>query len=280
MTTLSNAKQGEVDRIRVVLVGDIVGKPGRRCLKNSLPSLLEGKGEVLVIANGENAAGGAGLTAGVFRELRDSGVDVVTGGNHIWDRREILDFIDEEERLLRPANLPPETTPGRGMIVIKCGVYSVAVINLVGRVFMNPADCPFRTAERELSACKGLAATVIVDFHGEATSEKQALGWYLDGRAGAVLGTHSHVQTADERILPGGTAYISDVGMTGLYDAILGVDCRGPLQRFLTQRPHQLKLTTGRTMFNAVIVELNPLTGKALSIERIFRVLEEETAPG
>ncbi len=260
--------------MRVLFIGDIVGKVGRKYLNHHLAELKNSQRFDYVIANGENAAGGAGMTEKIFHELRTAGVDVVTGGNHIWDQKEILNFIVREPLLLRPANYPQETTPGKGSVVVEAceGKPRLAVINLIGRVFMKPVDCPFRAADREISALKGKADLIIVDFHAEATSEKQALGWYLDGQVGAVVGTHSHVQTADERLLTNNTAYISDVGMVGLYDSVLGVDKDGPLKRFLTQMPHKLSITDGRTLFSAVVIEFDVTNGLATSIERIYEV--------
>lgn len=260
--------------MRVLFIGDIVGKVGRKYLNHYLAELKNNQRFDYVIANGENAAGGAGMTEKVFHELRVAGVDVVTGGNHIWDQKEILNFIDRETLMLRPSNYPQETTPGRGSVVIETseGKPKLAVINLIGRVFMKSVDCPFRAADREILALKGKADVIIVDFHAEATSEKQAMGWYLDGQVGAVVGTHSHVQTADERLLTNNTAYISDVGMVGLYDSILGVDKDGPIKRFLTQMPHRLSITDGRTLFSAVAIEFDVAKGVATSIERIYKV--------
>lgn len=261
--------------MKILFIGDIVGKTGRRCLRHYLPELREKEEIDLIIANGENAAGGAGMTERVFHELRMIGIDVLTGGNHIWDQKDIFNFIDREQRMLRPANYPRDTTPGRGSIVIesKRGNNYVAVINLMGRVFMKPLECPFKAAEREISEVKSDTNTIIVDFHAEATSEKQAMGRFLDGKVSAVIGTHSHVQTADERLLPKKTAYISDVGMVGLYDSILGVDIEGPLKRFLTQRPHKLTISAGRALFNAVLVEIDSKSGESVTIKRFFTLI-------
>jgi 2',3'-cyclic-nucleotide 2'-phosphodiesterase len=263
-----------VKELRILFIGDLVGKPGRMYLKENLPHLKSKLGVDLVIANGENAAGGAGITEKVFNEIRKSGVDLLTGGNHIWDQKDIYNFIDREERMLRPANYPAETTPGRGSVILSFdrGKKKAAVINLIGRVFMKAVDCPFRTADRELEDLPHNVPVILVDFHAEATSEKQALGWYLNGRVSAVIGTHSHVQTADERILSKGTAYITDAGMVGLYNSILGVDINEPLQIFLTQLPQRLSIGKGLTLFNAVIIEIDELNGKAISIERVIDV--------
>lgn len=259
--------------MRILFIGDVVGKPGRQYLQENLASLKKMHRIDFIIVNGENAAGGAGMTEKIYSELRSMGIDVVTGGNHIWDRLDIFNFIDREPRMIRPANYPLETTPGLGSVVIEKakGKTRLAVINLIGRVFMKPVDCPFRAADRELLMLKKKVDLVIIDFHAEATSEKQALGWYLDGQVSAVIGTHTHIQTADQRILPKGTAYISDVGMVGLYDSILGVDKEGPLTRFVTQLPHKLSISEGKTVFNAVIIEVNEISGKTISIERIYK---------
>ncbi len=257
--------------MRIIFIGDLVGKPGRQYLQEHLPELKRQMKADLVIANGENAAGGAGITERVYQEIRKSGVDLITGGNHIWDQKDIYNFIDREERMLRPANYPVETTPGRGAVILsfKGGKKEAAVINLMGRVFMHAVDCPFRAADREIEILKGQASIILIDIHAEATSEKQAIGWYLDGRVSAVIGTHSHVQTADERILPKGTAYITDVGMVGLYDSILGVDKQEPLQMFLTQQPQRFSISKGRVLFNAVLIEVDDTSGTAIAIERI-----------
>jgi 2',3'-cyclic-nucleotide 2'-phosphodiesterase len=273
ITSIEIYRRG-VKALRIMFIGDLVGKPGRNYLQQNLHDLkLEHKIDV-VIANGENAAGGAGITKNVFNELRSIGVDIITGGNHIWDQKDIYNFIEEEERMIRPANYPVESTPGRGTVLVKFrrGKITIAVINLIGRVFMRAVDCPFKAADREIDKLRGTVSNIIVDFHAEATSEKQAMGWYLDGRVSAVVGTHCHVQTADERILPKNTAYITDVGMVGLYDSILGVDKAEPLSMFLTQLPHKMKIGQGRVLFNAALIDVDETTGKSLSIERVFNV--------
>ncbi len=255
--------------MRILMVGDVIGKPGRRAVKSLLPSLRREHGIDLVIANGENTAGGFGLTLDTAYELLDNGVDVLTSGNHIWDQKEILPYLEEGLPLVRPANYPG--APGRGSLIYG----SVLVINLQGRVFMPALDCPFRTADRllEESAASGGPPVVIVDFHAEATSEKQALGWYLDGRASAVLGTHTHVGTVDGRILPKGTAYISDVGMTGPVDSVIGSDYGAVLDRFLTGLPQRLPVANGPLVMNSVIVEIDRESGQALAIERLDRMV-------
>ncbi len=261
--------------MRILFIGDVVGKAGRDCLHQYLPELKDRKRIDFTIANGENAAGGAGMTQNIYIELRNMDIDVITGGNHIWDQKDVFNFIDHEPRMIRPANYPLKTTPGQGTVIIEPanGGPGIAVINLIGRVFMKNVDCPFLAADRELLLIKQKVKTVIVDFHAEATSEKQALGWYLDGRVSAVIGTHSHVQTADQRILPNKTAYITDVGMAGLYNSILGVDIEGPLTRFLTQLPHKLTISDGKKVFNAVIIDINEDNGSAKAIERVYGII-------
>lgn len=258
--------------MRFLFIGDIVGKPGRDCLKKFLPKMINNQHYDLIVANGENVAGGSGITEKVYYELIETGIDLVTGGNHIWDKKDVYNFIDREPGLIRPLNYPPETTPGSGCRILERNGLKIAVINLAGRVFMGPADCPFRAAEKKIAAIKNETPIIIVDMHAEATSEKQAMGWFLDGKVSAVIGTHSHVQTADERILPGKTAYITDVGMAGLYNSILGVDKEGPLQRFLTQLPHKLEISKGREVLNAVEIEIEETKGEALSIRRIYEL--------
>ncbi len=255
--------------MQVLFVGDVVGRPGRCCLQEMLPSMVEQLHVELVIANGENAAAGLGLTRQTLSELQKAGVQVITSGNHVWDKKDVYEFIDTEPALLRPANYPADTTPGRGAAVYKVNHIPVGILNLAGRVFMPPMDCPFRRADAEISWLKKEAALILVDFHAEATSEKQAMGWYLDGRVSAVIGTHTHVQTADERILPGGTAYITDAGMTGLYDSILGVDREDALARLLTLLPRRLNISPGPAQMNALLLALNPETGLATGIRRI-----------
>lgn len=259
--------------MKILFIGDIVGNPGRKVIKEFLPSLRKEKGIDLVIANGENAAGGSGITYVVAQELYRSGVDAITLGNHTWSKREILNFIESDSKVVRPANYPPEL-PGKGSTIISCEKGKVGVLNLMGRVYMDTIDCPFRTAERELEYLKSQTRMVVVDFHAEATSEKCALAWHLDGRVSCVLGTHTHVQTADERILPRGTGFITDVGMTGPSEGIIGVDKDIILEKFITHMPVRFELARGSVQFNAVAVEIDENNGKALSIERIAKVLE------
>lgn len=254
--------------MRILFVGDVVGEAGRRILKSGLRRVRQRHDPDLVVVNGENAAGGTGLTPATARDILDAGGDVITSGNHIWDRKEILPYLDAEERVLRPANYPGPA-PGAGLLVAQARDGTpVAVVNLMGRVHMRDVDDPFRTADAILRELDGRAAVVLVDFHAEATSEKIALGWYLDGKVTAVLGTHTHVPTADERILPGGTAYISDVGMTGPYDSVIGVEKSQVIERFLTQRPVRFKPASGDPRLAGVLVEARPTDGRAVSIRR------------
>ncbi|EGK13710.1 TIGR00282 family metallophosphoesterase [Kroppenstedtia eburnea] len=253
--------------MRILMIGDVVGSPGRKALLEYLPRLKRSHHPDLIVVNGENAADGRGITRSIAREFFGAGVDCITLGNHTWDKREIFDFIDDEERMVRPANYP-EGTPGQGYTRLKFHGGELVVINLMGRSFLSNLDCPFREADAILKKLKG-NPPVLVDFHAETTSEKLALAWYLDGRVSAVVGTHTHVQTADERILPKGTAYLTDVGMVGPYDSVLGMDKELVIKRFLTQLPVRFEVSTGRTQFNAVLIDLDPVTGKATGIGRL-----------
>ena len=257
---------------RILFIGDVMGRSGRSTVGNILPELREQYRPQLVIANGENLAGGLGLTQRTAQELFSYGVDILTTGNHIWDKKESLDYIDLEERILRPANYP-QGVPGKGYRVVELedGI-SVAVVNLAGRVFMMPLDNPFTAASRIISELRQKTNIIILDFHAEATSEKIAMGWYLDGQVSAVIGTHTHVQTADERILPEHTAYITDVGMTGPLNSVIGMDKESALQRFLTQMPSRFEVPKGDVVVCAVIVDIDPISGRALSIERFQKV--------
>lgn len=255
--------------MRLLFIGDIVGRPGRRALKENLPGLQRELDIDFVVANGENAAGGNGITREVARELLASGIDVITMGNHVWDHKEIFDLIEQEKRILRPANYPPGV-PGAGFCVYETGHKGrIAVLNLAGRVFMSELDCPFRKADQLLAQLGGITRVILVDFHAEATSEKMAMGWYLAGRVSAVCGTHTHVQTADERILPGGTAYITDVGMTGPRDSVIGVKKELVLGKFLTQLPRRFEVASGPYQFNAVVIDIDDETGEAREVRRI-----------
>jgi len=247
------------------MIGDIVGKPGRRAVRALLPALRREHEIDLVIANGENAAHGHGITPGVMDELLGYGIDVFTSGNHIWDQKEIIPHMDSDIPLLRPLNYP-EGTPGRGYLIHS----GVLIVNLMGRVFMNPVDCPFRTMDRLLATLSDQPKTVFVDMHAEATSEKVALGWYLDGQVSVVVGTHTHIPTADTRVLPHATAYVTDVGMVGTSHSVIGVEIEAVLSRFLTQIPYPLTVATeGPVIFNSVLVEVDSITGRAASIQRI-----------
>jgi metallophosphoesterase (TIGR00282 family) len=260
--------------MKILFSGDIVGKPGRLAIRELLPLIIEDYRIEFVIANCENAAAGFGVTRDVVEELYQSRIDVLTSGNHIWDKKEVLEFVEDYETLLRPANYP-EGTPGFGSVVMPCasGIH-VGVINLAGRVFMRPLDCPFRSAEKEIERLRKKTRIIIVDMHAEATSEKQALGWFLDGRVSAVLGTHTHVQTADEKILPNGTAYITDLGMTGPFDSIIGTRKDAVLERFLLQMPNRFDVAKGDVRLQGVVLEVDMASGKALSIERLSVKLE------
>lgn len=256
--------------MNILFIGDVVGSLGRDKVLEYVPKLKEKYRPHIVIINGENAAGGKGITEKIYRSFLEVGAHAVTLGNHAWDNREIFEFIDEAKYLVRPANFP-ENNPGKGIIYLKMNQIEVAVINLQGRTFMPAIDCPFTKAEELINEARKRTPFIFVDFHGEATSEKQAIGWYLDGKASVVVGTHTHVQTADERILPNGTAYISDVGMTGPYDGILGVEKEAVLKRFLTNLPVRFEVPkSGRTQLSAVYIELDQKTGLGKKIERIL----------
>lgn len=255
--------------ITILFIADIVGRPGRRVVSQIFPKLKELYGVEFCIANGENAAGGIGLTEKVARKLYSYGIDVITSGNHIWDKRDILPLLGKDHRLLRPANYPPEVIgTGSGVFESREG-NKIGVLNLQGRVFIRELDCPFRIALEEIERLKQETPIIIVDFHAEATSEKVAMGWFLDGRVSAVIGTHTHVQTADETILPKGTAYITDVGMTGPHDSVIGIEKEIALQRFLTQTPARFNPAKGDLKFCGVVISVDAETGRALHIERL-----------
>lgn len=260
--------------MNILFIGDIVGKPGRRAVRELLPGLIEDRRIDLVIANCENAAAGFGVTPEIIEELLEARIDIMTSGNHIWDKKEILEWMDNCEMLLRPANYP-EGAPGRGSAVIRSsnGI-PVGVLNVAGRVFMHPIDCPFRTADREIEALRQKAQIIIVDMHAEATSEKVAMGWYLDGKVTAVLGTHTHVQTADQRILSRGTAYITDVGMTGPCDSVIGINKEAILQRFLLQIPNRFDVAKRDVRLQGVLVNAGS-DGRAISVERMDLPMED-----
>jgi metallophosphoesterase (TIGR00282 family) len=254
----------------ILAIGDIIGRPGRQAVQQLVPALRREYGLGLVIANGENTAGGFGLTPDTATELLDAGIDVLTSGNHIWAQKEIIPYLDGELPVIRPLNYPPGV-PGRGYLVSG----QVMVVNLIGRTFIGDFDCPFRAMDQLLADLSPALPVIIVDFHAEATSEKVALGRYLDGRVSAVLGTHTHVGTVDSQILPQGTAYVTDIGMTGPMDSVIGDDTESVIQRFLTQMPHRLSVGKGnKTMLNAILVEVAEDSGQATSIERIHREVE------
>ena len=254
--------------MNVLMVGDVFGDPGRAALAKLLPRLRQEHAIDFCTVNVENAAGGFGVTPAMARQFLEQGADVMTSGNHIWDKKEIVEYITRENLLLRPANFPVGT-PGVGHVTIKAGPHRVAVLNLMGRVFMTPIDCPFRKADEIVPELRKETPIVLVDAHCEATSESVALGWYLDGRVSAVVGTHRHVQTADERVLPGGTAYITDLGMTGPTDGVIGVDRDIILQRFLSQMPVRFEPAKGPASLHAVVIVIDPETGRASDIRRL-----------
>lgn len=260
--------------MKILFIGDIVGSPGRKAIKELLPLIKDKEKVDFVIANGENAAGGSGLTPEITKELFSYGLDVITSGDHIWKKKEIVEVLDEEERLLRPANYP-EGVPGRGWGVYSVkGKHKIGVVNLVGRVFMESVECPFRVSRGIVEEIRAKTPIIVIDMHAEATSEKIALVWYLDGIVSAVLGTHTHVQTADERIYPKGTAFISDVGMTGPHDSVIGRKVEQILTRFITQLPTRFEMAEENVQLNGVVVTIDENTGKAKEIKRVREKLE------
>lgn len=261
--------------MKILFIGDIVGKAGRKAISSLLEGLIENEGIDFTIANGENAAGGIGITPAIAREILEKGVDVITSGNHIWAKKEIIQFLDEEERILRPANYP-DGVPGKGSgIFMGRKGEKIGVLNVEGRVFMKTLGCPFTTAEKELTELNKEVDCTVVDFHAEATSEKMALGWFLDGKTSAVLGTHTHVQTSDERILPGGTAYITDVGMTGPIGSVIGIKQKIAIERFLTQMPKKFDVSSREIELQGVILEINLHSGRSEWIRRLKVPLNE-----
>ncbi|HEU5411691.1 MAG TPA: TIGR00282 family metallophosphoesterase [Candidatus Acidoferrales bacterium] len=255
--------------MRILFVGDIVGSPGRRILKDHLSDMVQQRGIDLAIVNCENAASGFGITPRLAEELFAAGADVLSGGNHIWDRKEILEYFPHQPRLLRPANFP-DGLPGSGLFMGKTrsGI-DYAALNLQGRTFMAPIDCPFRAAERELARIPAETKIIVVDMHAETTSEKQAMGWFLDGKVSAVIGTHTHVMTADAHVLPQGTAFITDVGMTGPHDSIIGMAKEAIIERFLKSLPARFEVAQGDVQLHAVVIEADEATGRANSIEPV-----------
>jgi len=254
--------------MNILMVGDVFGEPGRAAIARLLPRLRREHAIDVCVVNVENAAGGFGVTPPMCRQFLTEGADVMTSGNHIWDKKEIVEYITRENLLLRPANFPAGT-PGVGSVTVKAGPHKIAVLNLMGRVFMSAIECPFRTADAIVPELRKETPIILVDAHCEATSESQALGWYLDGRVSAVVGTHRHVQTADERVLPGGTAYITDLGMTGPTDGVIGVDRDLIIQRFLSQMPVRFEPARGPAALHGVVITLDPDTGRASEIRRL-----------
>jgi 2',3'-cyclic-nucleotide 2'-phosphodiesterase len=263
--------------MRILFVGDVFGRPGRDLVRTCLGPIVSEHGIDFVIANVENAAAGFGITREIGEAFLRAGVDVMTSGNHIWDRKEALEYVGAEARLLRPVNYPAGV-PGRGTLVGRTADgRTVGVVNVIGRVFMAGVDDPFRAARREVEALAATTRIIVVDFHAEATSEKIAMGWHLDGKVTAVVGTHTHVQTADNRVLPGGTAYITDVGMTGPHDSIIGTEKDATLRRFLTGLPARLEPATGDPRLHGVIITADEATGRALAIERLSLAAADPT---
>ena len=259
--------------MKILFFGDVVGRPGRQALKRRAQALAVEESADLMVANCENSSGGIGVDPGTARELLSAGMHVLTSGNHIWQKREIYDYLESSDRLLRPANFAPGV-PGRGWSVFETSKGPVAIVNLIGRVFMAPADCPFRTADDVLSRLGDRARVILVDMHAEATSEKVGMGRYLDGRVSAVVGSHTHVQTADEGVLPGGTAYITDTGMCGPFDSVIGMRTDQVLKRFLDQLPVRYDVGSGPPLLQAVAIDVDETTGRARGIRRIREVLD------
>ena len=253
--------------MRILFIGDIVGQPGRQMVARHLKALTAEHETEMVLANAENAAGGFGITPSVGEELLSLGIDLLTTGNHVWDKKEAEDYLTKESRLLRPANYPEET-PGVGSHVLRKKDQMLGVLNLQGRAFLPSIDCPFKAVDRELAQLRRVTDTILVDFHAEATAEKQAFGWYVDGRVSAVIGTHTHVQTADEQVLPGRTAYITNVGMTGPRNSVIGIKPEEAIQKFLTQMPRKFTLAHGPAQLSAVVVDIGE-DGRARSIKRL-----------
>ncbi|MBN2433507.1 MAG: TIGR00282 family metallophosphoesterase [Acidobacteria bacterium] len=255
--------------MNILCIGDVMGRVGRRILRDGLAELQKKYSIHFTVANAENAAGGFGLTPETARELLSYNIDVLTSGNHIWDRQVIIPYFEQSQRVLRPHNFPPDS-PGTGAVVVPAGAgRPVAVLNLQGRAFMQNIDCPFRAADEVIPQLREETPVVVVDFHAEATAEKLAMGRYLDGRVSVVFGTHTHVQTADEQLLPGLTGYITDLGMTGPHDSVIGMEVEGSVARFLQQRPVRLSPAKGNPRFNGLVVEIDADSGKCLGVERV-----------
>jgi 2',3'-cyclic-nucleotide 2'-phosphodiesterase len=259
--------------MKILYFGDVVGKPGRQALRQRAQALAAAEAADLLVANCENSSGGIGVDPGTARELLSVGIHVLTSGNHIWHKKEIYDFLETSDRLLRPANFAPGV-PGRGWSVFETPKGPAAVVNLIGRVFMAPADCPFRAADEILARIGDRIRVILVDMHAEATSEKMGMGRYLDGRVSAVVGSHTHVQTADEMVLPGGTAYITDTGMCGPLDSVIGMRTEQVIKRFLDQLPARYDVGGGPPLLQAVAIDVDDVSGRALGIRRIREVLE------
>jgi len=260
--------------LKVLFIGDIVGNPGRKLISQNLGALKRELNYDVCIVNGENSANGNGITYYIANELYNAGVNAITLGNHTWSKREVMNFLDVEKRIVRPANYP-EGLPGRGSTIINIKDRKVAIINIMGRVFMDNLNCPFRAVEKEIDYVKDFTNIIIVDFHAEATSEKNALKWFLNGKVSLIVGTHTHVQTADERVLNQGTAYITDVGMTGPSDGVIGIDRNIIIQKFLTLLPARYEVAKGKVQINAVLTEIDDESGKAISIERINQIYND-----
>jgi metallophosphoesterase (TIGR00282 family) len=255
--------------MKVLFIGDIVGKAGRKALKQGILKLIDRLKIDFIIANAENAAGGFGITQPVGEELFSLGINVLTSGNHIWDKKEAVSYISQEKRLLRPANYP-DTVPGNSSIVTDTSSgEKIAVLNIVGRVFMNHADCPFRVSQKKIQELKNQTRVIVVDFHAEATSEKLAFGWFLDGEVSAVVGTHTHVQTADDTILPQGTAYITDVGMTGPVNSVIGIKKEQIITKFFNSMPVRFEVAKGESAISAVVIDIDSRSGRAEGMQRL-----------
>lgn len=255
--------------MKILVMGDVIGKPGREAVKEILPRLRDEYEITLAIANGENAAGGIGLTPGTAQELFDSGIDVITTGNHVWAHHEVIPYLDSAAAVIRPLNYPP-MTPGRGYWIKD----NIMVVNIIGRTFVGDFDCPFRAMDKLLGELDRKPAVIIVDFHAEATSEKVAMGRYLDGRVSAVLGTHTHIGTIDACILPKGTAYVTEIGMVGPINSVIGVEVSAVIDRFLTQIPKRFSVAKGQVSFDAIVVEATDNSGKAIDIKRVRQVVD------
>jgi len=274
---LAGRKSGvTVLAVKLLFIGDIVGSPGRRVVKELVPGLRQHHGLDLVIANGENSAGGSGITPGTAEEIFKSGVDVITSGDHLWDQKEVADLLAKERRFVRPLNYPADT-PGQGSTVVEAAGVKVAVMNLQGRTFMPALENPFLCVQPELERLRRITPVIFVDFHAEATSEKLAFARMVDGRVSAVVGTHTHVQTADEIIFPGGTAFLCDAGFTGPHDGVIGREWEPVVKRFLTNMPQRFEVAKGRVLLQGVMVEIDNDTGRALAIRRVSEALPEKT---